>query len=103
MDRKSNLPGDGHKANRRTNRCTNTQQRSDRGQNFTKFDVLIVSEKQDDVGPDVAHVAVPLETRPGAMYRQVSRALGRREDSRQDQEEQRERGEEPPPRHYGNL
>lgn len=104
MARISNLPGDGHKANRRINRCTNTQQRSGRGQNFTQFDVLVVSEKQNDIGSGVAHVAVPLEARPGAISRQVSRALGYWEDPHQDQQkEQRERGEKPPPRHYGNL
>lgn len=74
------------------------------GQNFTQFNVLIVSEKQNDVGSDVARVAVPLETRPEAISRQVSGALGQREDPHQDQqEEERDRGEEPPPRHYGNL
>lgn len=78
--------------------------RSDRGREFTQFDVLIISEEENDVGPDVAHVAVPLETGPGPIPRQVSRGLGPREHSHRDQhKEKRERGEEPPPRHYGDL
>lgn len=103
MERMSNLLGDEDKASR-INRCTDMQRRSGGGQNFTQFHVLIVSEKQNDVGSDVAHVAVPLETRPGPISRQVSGALGQREESHEDQQkEKRDRGEEPPPRHDGNL
>lgn len=103
MERVSNLLGHKHKASR-INRCTNTQKRSDGGQTFTQFHVLIVSEKQNDVGSDGADVAVPLETRPGPISGQVSRALGWREGSHQDQQkEKRDRGQEPPARHDGNL
>lgn len=103
MERIFNLLGDEHKASR-INRCTSTQERAGGGQGFTQFHVLIVSEEQNDVGSDVAHVAVPLEARPGAISRQVSGALGRREDSHQNQQkEKRDRGEKPPPSHYANL
>lgn len=86
-------------------RCTQRQQeKQTHKETFTQFDVLIVSEKQNDVGPDGARVAVPLEARPGAIARQVSGALGHWEDSHKDQQkEKRDRGGEPPPRHDGSL
>lgn len=79
MDRMSIPLGDGHKASRRRDRCTNRH-----GKHLTQFYVLIISEEEDDVGSHVAHIAIPLLTRPEAISRQVSRALGHGEDSRQD-------------------
>lgn len=102
-ERVCNLLGREHKASR-INRCTNRQRRSGGGQAFTQLHVLVISEKQNDVGSDVAHVAVPLETGPGPVSRQVSGALSQREESQQNQhKEKRGRGQEPPARHDGNL
>lgn len=70
-------------------RCTDTVntskcKRFTRGKQLTQFYVLIISENKDDVGSDIAYVAVPLRARPDAISRQVPRALGRREDSHKD-------------------
>lgn len=61
-----------------------TQERFTGGKHLTQFYVLIISEDEDDVGSDVAYVAVPLQARPEAISRQVARALGHREDSHKD-------------------
>lgn len=80
------------------------QEKINGGNCLTQFYVLIVSEDEDDVGSDVADLAVSLQAGPEAIPRQVSRALGRREDSHQDKkEEERERGREPPPCHHATL
>lgn len=80
-----------------------TQERINGGKSLTQFYVLIVSEDEDDVGSDVADLAVSLQAGPEAIPRQVSGALGHREDSHQDKEEERERGREPPPCHHATL
>ena len=102
--------GHGHKANRERQMHkytvnTHTQDRISGGKCLTQLYVLIISEDKDDVGSDIADVAVPLQARPEAIPRQVARALGHREeDSHQDkQQEKRERGGEPPPRHHATL
>lgn len=83
----------------------NTQERINGGKCLTQFYVLVISEDEDDVGSDVADVAVPLQARPEAISRQVARALGHRKDSHQGKKEKkkRERGGEPPPCHYATL
>lgn len=67
---------------------------------LTQFYVLIISEDQDDVGSDVAEVAVPLQASPEAISRQVHR-----KDFPQDKKEEKkkERGGEPPPCHHATL
>lgn len=82
-----------------------TEERINGGKCLTQFYVLIVSEDQDDVGSDVADVAIPLQARPEAMSRQVARALGHRKHSHQGEKEQekRERGGEYPPCHRATL
>lgn len=96
--------GHGHKANKETNAQTHTQERINAGKCLTQFYVLIISEDEDDVGSDIADVAVPLQSRPEAISRQVARALGHREDFHQDKKEEKwERGREPPPCHHATL
>ena len=49
-------------------------------------------------------MAIPLQTGPVAVSRQVARAMGARKDPPDDQKkEKRERGKEPPPCHPDNL
>lgn len=88
MERISIPMGHGHKANRERQMHRHSKhkqmQRFTRGKQLTQFYVLIISENKDDVGSDIAYVAVPLRARPDAISRQVPRALGRREDSHKD-------------------
>lgn len=46
------------------------------GKTLTQFDVLIVCEDEDDVGPDVA--AVPLEARLQSLAREEGGRMGQR-------------------------
>ena len=69
----------GHKANReRQTHSKHTQEGIHGGKCLTQFYVLIIGEDEDDVGSDVAEVAIPLQARPEAIPRQVARALGHR-------------------------
>lgn len=81
------------------------KQRINGGNPLTQFYILIISENENDIGPDVADVPVPLQTRPEAMPRQVARALGLRKDYHQDEEKKkkREKRREPPPCHHASL
>ena len=76
------------------------------GKCLTQFDVLIISEDQDDVGSHVAEVAVPLQARPLAVSRQVARAMDHRKHFHHDKKEdkkKRKRGRENPPCHLVTL
>lgn len=83
-------------------RCKQTRRKGAREGN-TQLNVLVVSQDEDDVGPDVADVAVPLQAGPETISGQVAGAVRRREESRKEQKEKRERGREPPPCHDDNL
>lgn len=81
------------------------KQRNNGAKCLTQLYILIISEDEDDVGSDVTDVAIPLQTRPQPISREVARTLGCRKDSPQDKKEQekRERGGKPPPCHHATL
>lgn len=65
----------------------------------TQLDVLVVGQHQDDVGPDVAGVAVPLQPRAESVPGQVAGGVageGEQEEAAEEQEEEvGEGGREP--------
>lgn len=81
------------------------KQRSNGTKCLTQLYILIISEDEDDVGSNVADVAVPLQARPRSISRQVAGALGHRKESPQDKKDKkkRERGGEPLPCHHATL
>lgn len=85
--------GHRHYANgERARETGNTRERINGGERLTQFYVLVIGEDEDDVGPDVAEVAVLLQPRLLPIARQVAGAVGRGEkDSRRDEKEEEKR------------
>lgn len=63
------------------------------GGGVTQLDVLVVGQHQDDVGPDTAGVAVPLQPWAESVSRQVAGGVARQgEEEEEAPEEQEEDG-----------